>query len=139
MRKYDSDIPIGVLIYYNLILAHGAERFFKDAAKAGVDGVLVADLPIDSADEIAPYAEANGIEQIFLVSPVTEAKRLDLITSKAAGFIYLLSRLGVTGVGQRSDETDRSGRDCQPDQGPYRCAYHGRIWYLQRRQCQSYV
>jgi tryptophan synthase alpha chain len=107
VRKYDAAIPIGILIYYNLVLAHGVERFFEDAAKAGVDGVLVADLPIDSADEIAPYLAANGIDQIFLVSPVTAAKRLDLITSKASGFIYLLSRLGVTGTGQRSHEDDR--------------------------------
>jgi tryptophan synthase alpha chain len=64
-------------------------------------------LPVDSADEIAPFAQANGIDQIFLVSPVTTQKRLDLITSKAAGFIYLLSRLGVTGTGDRSASDDR--------------------------------
>jgi tryptophan synthase alpha chain len=107
VRRYDNEIPIGVLIYYNLVLAHGIETFFAEAASAGIDGVLVADLPVDSADEIAPYAESNNIDQIFLVSPVTAPKRLDLITSKAGGFIYLLSRLGVTGTGQRSDEKDR--------------------------------
>jgi tryptophan synthase alpha chain len=107
VRKLDAQIPIGVLIYYNLVLAHGAERFFQDAAKAGIDGVLVADLPVDSASEIAPFAQECGIDQIFLVSPVTAEKRLDLITSKASGFIYLLSRLGVTGTGQRSEAGDR--------------------------------
>jgi len=108
IRDYDKDIPVGVLVYYNLVLAHGVERFFVDAAAAGIDGVLIADLPIDSAEEVAPYARANDIDLIYLVSPVTAGQRLDLITSKAAGFIYLLSRLGVTGTGQRSAANDRT-------------------------------
>ncbi|MBU6455150.1 MAG: tryptophan synthase subunit alpha [Cyanobacteria bacterium REEB67] len=108
VRAYDAEIPIGVLIYYNLILAHGPEKFFQDARAAGIDGVLVADLPVDSASEIAPFAQANDIAQIFLVSPVTADQRLDLITSKASGFIYLLSRLGVTGTAARSASSDQT-------------------------------
>ena len=108
VRKYDADIPIGVLVYYNLILAHGTQKFFEDAQTSGIDGILVADLPIDSAAEIAPYAKANNIDQIFLVAPVTSDKRLDLIASQASGFIYLLSRLGVTGTEARSAQADQS-------------------------------
>ena len=67
----------------------------------------MADLPVDSASEVAPFAQASNIDQIFLVSPVTTDKRLDLITSSASGFIYLLSRLGVTGTGQRSAVDDQ--------------------------------
>jgi tryptophan synthase alpha chain len=108
IRAYDNEIPIGVLIYYNLILAHGPEKFFQDAKAAGIDGILVADLPIDSAAELTPHAQANDIAQIFLVSPVTADQRLDLITAKASGFIYLLSRLGVTGTAARSATSDQS-------------------------------
>jgi len=108
VRAYDADIPIGVLIYYNLILAHGPEAFFKDAADAGIDGVLIADLPVDSSSEVEPLAKENNIDLIFLISPVTAAKRMDLITSKAGGFIYLLSRLGVTGTHERSQSADRA-------------------------------
>jgi len=106
VRAYDPEIPIGVLIYYNLILAHGPETFFKDAAEAGIDGVLIADLPVDSVSEVEPLARENDIDLIFLISPVTAPERMDLITSKAAGFIYLLSRLGVTGTHERSNKAD---------------------------------
>ncbi|MBS1996637.1 MAG: tryptophan synthase subunit alpha [Cyanobacteria bacterium SZAS LIN-2] len=108
VRNYDGEIPIGVLIYYNLILAHGPEAFFKDAAAAGIDGVLIADLPVDSSGEVEELAAANGIDLIFLISPVTSPERMDLITKKAAGFIYLLSRLGVTGTHERSQDGDRA-------------------------------
>lgn len=108
VRKFDAEIPIGVLIYYNLILAHGVKEFFRDAAAAGIDGVLIADLPVDSADEVAPIARENDIDLIFLVSPVTSPERMDKITERAAGFIYLLSRLGVTGTHERSERNDEA-------------------------------
>jgi tryptophan synthase alpha chain len=108
VRAHDGEIPIGVLVYYNLILAHGTEKFFADAKKAGIDGILIADLPVDSAAEVEPFARANNIDLIYLVSPVTAPERIKLIASRAGGFIYLLSRLGVTGTKARSDSADKT-------------------------------
>jgi tryptophan synthase alpha chain len=97
-RKLDQDIPIGLLIYYNVILAYGVQKFFAEAKKAGVDGVLIADLPVENAGEVLPHAQENGIELIFIVAPVTPFARLDKIVATAGGFIYFVSRLGVTGT-----------------------------------------
>ncbi len=111
VRKLDNQIPIGVLVYYNLILAKGIEQFFQLAQEAGIDGVLIADLPADEADEVGPAAKKYGIDLIFLISPVSPLSRIELIAKRASGFIYLLSRLGVTGTGARSAEKDRSLAD----------------------------
>lgn len=97
IRAYDAHIPIGILMYYNMLLAQGVESFFKAAAAAGVDGVLIADLPAENAAEILPHALKCGIAPIFMVSPLTSKERLPLILQHAQGFIYLVSRLGITG------------------------------------------
>jgi tryptophan synthase alpha chain len=106
IRQLDESIPIGILVYFNTVLAKGIDTFFSLAKSAGVDGVLIADLPAESAHEVHPAAKANGIDLIFLVSPVTTPTRLDIILSKAGGFLYLVSRLGVTGIMERSAERD---------------------------------
>jgi tryptophan synthase alpha chain len=97
IRAYNSDIPIGFLLYYNMLLAQGAASFFKQAAAAGVDGVLIADLPPESAAEVIPHARANNIAPIFMVSPLTSTQRLPTLLQYAQGFLYLVSRLGITG------------------------------------------
>src|SRR5687768_15751647 len=104
IRKLDAEIPIGLLVYYNMVLVQGAGEFFARAGKAGVDGVLIADLPPDSADEVLESAHANDLELIYIVSPVTNEKRLDLILQHAGGFIYAVSRLGITGTEERFDK-----------------------------------
>jgi tryptophan synthase alpha chain len=106
VRKLNGDIPIGILVYFNTILAKGIEPFFARAKQAGVDGVLVADLPAEAAEEVLPFCKKHGIDLIFLVSPLTTAARLDVILAKAGGFLYLVSRLGVTGTIERSKEAD---------------------------------
>jgi tryptophan synthase alpha chain len=106
IRALDSNIPIGVLVYYNVVMKKGPEKFFEAAAKAGIDGVLIADLPVDFTEEITPIARANKIDPIFLISPVSPESRVRLIARKASGFIYLLSRLGVTGVNAGSSVGD---------------------------------
>jgi tryptophan synthase alpha chain len=104
VRELDSEIPIGVMGYYNQILARGAERFFQEAADAGVDGVLVADLPPECVDEIAAVARKFGIALLLMVSPLTTPERIAQILPQAGGFIYVISRLGITGVEARYDE-----------------------------------
>jgi tryptophan synthase alpha chain len=92
-----KDIPIGLLMYYNLIYQYGVEKFFADFHKAGVNSVLIADLSVDDADEIVPIALAAGLDTVFMVTPNTDTDRIKLIASKTTGFIYMVSLLGVTG------------------------------------------
>jgi len=106
IREYDQDIPIGLLVYFNHIMAKGIEKFFDRAAECGVDGVLIADLPTESADEVLQAGANSGVKVIFIVSPLTREERLAKIVAHAGGFIYLVSRLGVTGVDERDAERD---------------------------------
>jgi tryptophan synthase alpha chain len=103
IRKIDNQIPIGLLVYYNMVLAPGIETFYANAAACGVDGVLIADLPPESADEIALACGKHNVAPIFIVSPLTNSERLDLILRYAKGFLYAVSRLGITGVEERYD------------------------------------
>jgi len=107
VRQIDQEIPIGILVYYNVVLAHGVDTFFEHASKSGIDGVLIADLPAECADEVLPAAKKAGIELIFIISPVTTAERIKLIAEKAGAFIYLVSRLGVTGTQDRQEDKDK--------------------------------
>ena len=95
--KTYRDIPIGLLMYYNLICHYGVERFFQDAAKAGVNSVLVADLSVDDAPEIVPAMEAAGLDTVFMVTPVTTPARRLRVAEQSTGFVYAVSLLGVTG------------------------------------------
>jgi tryptophan synthase alpha chain len=95
--KAYRDVPIGLLMYYNLIYQYGTAKFFKDFHAAGVNSVLVADLSIDDADEIMGSAKAAGMDTVFMVTPNTSQERMKLIASKTTGFIYTVSVLGVTG------------------------------------------
>jgi tryptophan synthase alpha chain len=92
-----KDIPLGLLMYYNLIYQYGTEKFFRDFHRAGVNSVLVADLSIDDADEVAGPAKKAGLDTVFMVTPNTQQQRMRLIASKTTGFIYAVSLLGVTG------------------------------------------
>ena len=95
--KSYKDIPIGLLMYYNLVYQYGIEKFFADFAKAGVNSVLVADLSIDDVDEVYEPARKAGLDTVFMITPNTETDRAKLIASKCTGFIYTVSLLGVTG------------------------------------------
>lgn len=95
--KAHKDIPIGLLMYYNLIQQYGVGRFFQDFHDAGVNSVLVADLSIDDADEVTEPARAAGLDTVFMVTPNTEPGRMKRIAATTTGFIYTVSLLGVTG------------------------------------------
>jgi len=92
-----KDIPIGLLMYYNLVYQYGVEKFFSDFHQAGVNSVLVADLSIDDADEIAAPAAKTGLDTVFMVTPNTDPERMKVIAARTTGFIYTVSLLGVTG------------------------------------------
>lgn len=93
-----SQIPIVLYIYFNLIHKVGMENFIKDAAKAGVDGLLVLDLPPEESDQYESLMTKHGLNQIYLVAPTTPESRMAAIVKRGAGFIYYVSREGVTGM-----------------------------------------
>jgi len=95
--KDHKDIPIGLLMYYNLIQQYGVDRFFRHFHDAGVNSILVADLSIDDAGEVLAPAESAGLDTVFMVTPNTSGERMKRIASKTTGFIYTVSLLGVTG------------------------------------------
>ncbi|MHC4386230.1 MAG: tryptophan synthase subunit alpha [Planctomycetota bacterium] len=98
-------LPIGLLVYYNLVFQYGVEAFLADFKEAGGTSVLVADLSIDDADEIAPAATAVGLETVFMVTPNMTDERIQKVVEKTTGFIYTVSLLGTTG--ERTGLSDR--------------------------------
>ena len=97
IRK-DSQIPIVLYIYFNLIHKVGLEKFISDCAKAGVDGLLVLDLPPEESDNYEALMKSAGLCHIYLVAPTTPEDRMALIVKRGSGFIYYISREGVTGM-----------------------------------------
>jgi len=92
-----SEIPIVLFGYYNPIFHYGNERFVRDARDAGVDGLLVVDLPPEEADELYRPARRAGLEMIFLLAPTSDEQRVKTVMKKAGGFVYFVSMTGVTG------------------------------------------
>lgn len=97
IRK-STDIPIVLYIYYNLLHRRGLEQFIKEAALSGVDGLLVLDLPPEESGNYVDSMRQNGLCPIFLVAPTTPEERIASIVKQASGFIYYISREGVTGM-----------------------------------------
>ena len=97
IRKY-SQIPIVLYIYFNLIHRVGMEKFIAAAAQAGVDGLLVLDLPPEESDNYEALMRSHGLCHIYLVAPTTPEERMELIVKRGSGFIYYISREGVTGM-----------------------------------------
>lgn len=98
IREYNNNIPTGLLVYGNLILQRGINEFYFDAAKSGVNSILGADVPIEEAYDYIKSARINKINTVFIVSPLTSNERIKKITGKTNGFVYVVSRLGVTGA-----------------------------------------
>jgi tryptophan synthase alpha chain len=96
-----SEIPIILYIYFNLIHRVGLEQFIRDAAKAGVDGLLVLDLPPEESDNYEALMRKAGMCHIYLVAPTTPEDRIEFIVKRGSGFIYYVSREGVTGMQQQ--------------------------------------
>ncbi|MCO7248105.1 tryptophan synthase subunit alpha [Halomonas sp. Mc5H-6] len=96
-REQDSTTPIVLMGYYNPIYRYGVEHFLTDAARAGVDGLIVVDLPPEHDEELCQPAFRHGIDFIRLATPTTDAKRLPRVLANASGFIYYVSVAGVTG------------------------------------------
>jgi tryptophan synthase alpha chain len=103
IRKF-SQIPIVLFGYYNPIYIYGSKKFADDAKDAGVDGILVVDLPPEEAQELRCYTDLLGIDFISLIAPTTDNVRIRKIVGKASGFLYYISVTGVTGTAKPSLE-----------------------------------
>jgi tryptophan synthase alpha chain len=96
--RAEIDTPIVLFTYVNPVLRMGAEAFAKQAAADGVDGVLLLDLPVEECDDLHRILDQAGLDQIFLISPTTTEDRLRRAAELGRGFLYAISRLGVTGA-----------------------------------------
>jgi tryptophan synthase alpha chain len=95
-----SDVPLVLFSYFNPLLQYGLERLSREASRAGVDGLLVTDLVPEEAESFSAQLRARDLDMIFLVAPTSTDERLRLVAERATGFIYAVSRAGVTGARQ---------------------------------------
>lgn len=104
-REDDAATPVVLMGYLNPIASYGPERFCADAAAAGVDGLIIVDLPTEEAAMVAPHAAAHGIDIIRLVAPTTDAARLPLVLHGSSGFVYYVAITGITGTRSATAES----------------------------------
>lgn len=103
IRERGVDVPLVAFGYCNPVWRYGVERFARDASAAGIDGILLVDIPVEESAELESAARANGLFVTFLTTPTTTPRRLQAIAERAEGFVYHVSRTGVTG-----EQTDLS-------------------------------
>lgn len=98
IRAKYPDLPIGLLMYANLVYSRGVDNFYERCAKAGIDSVLIADVPTNESGEFVAAAEKHGIHPIFIAPPTASDETLEQVSKLGGGYTYLLSRAGVTGA-----------------------------------------
>lgn len=106
IRK-ESEVPVVLLVYCNTVYSREPARFYREAKDAGVDGILIVDMPAEEAGMVMDHAQETGIEQIFTVTPTTPPDRVKKIATLAGGFLYLVSLSGVTGKRETLSEAAR--------------------------------
>ena len=97
-RKQDNETPVVLMGYYNPIYIYGTDAFTADAKAAGVDGLIIVDLPPEEVHEIEGPARAAGIDIIYLTAPTSDDARLPVVVARASGFVYYVSITGITGT-----------------------------------------
>jgi tryptophan synthase alpha chain len=105
IRARHSHIPIVIMTYYNPVFHSGLDKFLATAKECGVNGFIVPDLPVEEAADFKKAAISYGLDTVFLVAPSTSNERLPRIVSASSGFLYLVSRLGVTGANATLEES----------------------------------
>ena len=103
-----SQVPVVLMTYSNPVAQYGWDRFAAAAAQAGADGVLATDLPPEEADAWLPHARAAGLDTIFLLAPTSPDSRIELAQRLATGYVYCVSRLGVTGAREQLPQEARA-------------------------------
>ncbi len=96
--RKETDVPIILFSYFNPLLQFGIEKLAHKAKGAGVGGILVTDLVPEEANEFASILRANDLDMIFLIAPTSTDQRLQMVAERASGFIYAVSRAGITGA-----------------------------------------
>ncbi len=96
--RVQIDTPIVLFSYFNPLLQYGIEKLARDASQAGIDGILVTDLAPEESEQFAAALKLNNLDMIFLVAPTSTDARLQMIATHASGFVYAVSRAGVTGA-----------------------------------------
>ena len=104
-REDDQATPVILMGYLNPIASYGPERFCAEAARVGVDGLIVVDLPTEEADLLVDHATANGLDIIRLVAPTTHGRRLPIVLHGSSGFVYYVSITGITGTSSATVES----------------------------------
>ena len=102
-----TQIPLVFLTYLNPVFHYGYEKFFARCQDVGIDGIIIPDLPFEEKGEVAPLAAACGVDVISMIAP-TSSQRIERIAGEAAGFLYVVSSMGVTGV-RKEITTDLEG------------------------------
>jgi len=105
--RRETQVPIVLMGYYNPVFVYGVTQFAADAATAGVDGLLLVDLPPEEAAEVTPALKAQGIDLITLLAPTTPPERMRALAAQARGYLYYVSMTGVTGVQKLDPELIR--------------------------------
>jgi len=103
LRQGGLTVPLLLMGYYNPILSYGERAFVEACQRAGVDGLIVPDLPPEEATALHEACEERGIALVFLVAPNSSSERIARIAAKTSGFLYVVTRLGITGAGQALD------------------------------------
>ncbi|HUS92951.1 MAG TPA: tryptophan synthase subunit alpha [Phycisphaerae bacterium] len=104
VRRYrdgGGGMALTAMVSFSIVCRHGVERYLADAARAGFDGTIIPDLPLDEADAVAPAAEAAGLANVLLIAPTTPPQRRLAIAARSRGFIYYVSVAGITGERDR--------------------------------------
>jgi tryptophan synthase alpha chain len=99
-RENDADTPIVMMGYYNPIYSRGVDRFLEQAREAGIDGLIIVDLPPEEDEELCLPAQAAGLNFIRLATPTTDDKRLPKVLQNTSGFVYYVSITGITGAAE---------------------------------------
>lgn len=95
--RQNTQIPLVFMTYYNPVFSYGRDKFMQNAAEAGIDGLIIPDVPFEESEEVREYTKQYGLELINMIAP-TSIERTKMIAEKSEGFLYCVSSLGVTGV-----------------------------------------
>jgi len=104
IRKDGIGVPVYIMTYYNLVFANGIDNFLQKAKKAGANGLIVPDVPLEESDELHEGCRAAGIDLVYFITPNCPDERLKRIAARASGFLYAVSTFGTTGA--RKDVSD---------------------------------
>lgn len=103
-RKSDDQTPVILMGYYNPVYRYGVEKFINDCKSAGVDGLIIVDLPPEENDELFQPARRAQIDLIHLITPTTDGKRIQVLLEKSSGFLYYVSIAGITGTDSAAEQ-----------------------------------